>query len=75
MKSRQNKKFFKSVLKLFLIYLIAVPAVYFILDSESFKEHLKEDPAIFILIIAGIALGISLVLTFWLRRDPEMNEW
>lgn len=73
--NRQSKKFLKSVLKLFLIYLIAVPAVYFVLDSESFKEHLKEDPFIFILILAGIALGIAVLLTFWLRRDPEMKEW
>lgn len=75
MSNRRAKKFLKSVLKLFLIYLIVVPAIYFILDSESFKEHFNDDPFIFILILTGIALGIALILTFWLRRDPEMKEW
>ena len=75
MNSRRNKKFLRSVLKLFLIYLVVVPLIYFILDSESFKEHFNDDPFIFILILTGIALGIAFILTLWLRRDPEMKEW
>ena len=75
MNSRRTKKFFKSVLKLFLIYLVVVPLIYFILDSESFKVHFNDDPFIFILILTGIALGIAFILTLWLRRDPEMKEW
>lgn len=73
--NRRTKKFFKSFFILFLIYIIIVPAVFFLLDSDTIVENLGTKPVSFVLKMVGIATSIALVISFWLSRDPEMKEW
>ncbi len=72
---RTNKKFWIRVLRLTLIYLIIVPIVFFFLDKSSFTNELKSAPLELILKMAGIAFGISLVISFWGHRDPELRKY
>lgn len=72
---RTNRKFWNKVFRYFLIYLIVVPLIYFFLDHSSLIAEIKSEPFLFILKIAGIALGISLVISFWGQRDPELRKW
>ena len=73
--SRRSRKFWKSVIIIFLIYFLIVPAVYFILDSATVIKSIKGYPFRFILEMAGIALGIALILALWTSRDPELKKW
>lgn len=72
---RRSRKFWKSLLVFFLIYFIVVPAIYYILDPDVVVRYFKDDPGLFILKMAGIAMGIALILTIWTRRDPELKRW
>lgn len=72
---RRSRKFWKSLLAFFLIYFIVVPAIYYILDPDVVVRHFTDDPGLFILKMAGIAMGIALILTIWTRRDPELKRW
>jgi len=72
---RASKKFWNKVFKLFLLYLVIVPLIFFILDRTSVYQELKEDTLVFILKIAGIALGIALIISFWSNRDPELRKY
>lgn len=71
----RQKKFWKSLLLYFLIYLAAVPLIYFVLDTSSFTSAFKEEPWWNVLKIAGIALGISLIITLWTKRDPDLRKY
>ncbi len=72
---RINKKFWNKVFRLTLIYLIIVPLIFFLLDRSSVNTELKTDPWIFVLKMAGIAFGISLIISFWGHRDPELRKY
>ncbi|MFN8290078.1 MAG: hypothetical protein U0U70_07475 [Chitinophagaceae bacterium] len=69
------KKFWRSFFILFIIYLLVIPALYFILDAEQVTKSFNEDPFMFILKMAGIAAGISFIIAFWTRRDPELKKY
>lgn len=73
--NRRTKKLLKSFLKLFLIYIIIVPLVFFLLDGDTITSKLEKKPFSFILEMTGIAAGIALVISLWMSRDPEMKEW
>mgnify|MGYP001168769702 FL=1 len=72
---RVNRKFWTKVFRLTLIYLIIVPVVFYLLDKSSVSLDLKTAPVSFILKMAGIAFGISLIISFWGHRDPELRKY
>jgi len=72
---RVNRKFWIKVFQLTLIYLIIVPVVFYLLDKSSVSLDLKTAPVSFILKMAGIAFGISLIISFWGHRDPELRKY
>lgn len=72
---RINKKFWKRVFRLTLIYIIIIPVIFYLLDRSSVNEDLKKAPFEFILKMAGIAFGISLIISFWGHRDPELRKY
>ena len=72
---RINRKFWNRVFRLTLIYLIIVPAVFYFLDKTSVSTELKTAPVEFILKMSGIAFGISLIISFWGHRDPELRKY
>lgn len=72
---RTNRKFWNRVFRLTLIYLIIVPVIFYFLDKSSVSNELKTAPAGFILKMAGIAFGISLIISFWGHRDPELRKY
>ena len=72
---RVNRKFWIKVFRLTLIYLIIVPVVFYLLDKSSVSLDLKTAPVSFILKMAGIAFGISLIISFWGHRDPELRKY
>lgn len=72
---RFDKKFSRTLLICFLIYLIVIPLIYFILDKNSFYELFRKDILQNILKISGIALGVALIMALWLRKDPELRKW
>lgn len=72
---RRNKRFWKSFLILFLIYLVVIPAVFYLLDAERVTKLFSEDSFGFILKMTGIAAGISLIINIWTKRDPELKEY
>lgn len=74
-RTRAKKKFWRSVLQLSLIYAIIIPIVFYLLDKETFLKLAKRDTALFVLEIAGAAVGIALIISFWSRRDPELRNW
>jgi hypothetical protein len=71
---RANKKFWSKVVRLTLIYLLIVPVIFYLLDKSSVSSDLKNEPVRFILKMAGIAFGISLIISFWGQRDPELRK-
>jgi uncharacterized membrane protein YhaH (DUF805 family) len=76
MRRRSTKKrFWNAVLIHFLIYLVVLPLLFYILDSQTVKKLVKKDAFLFILEIAGIALAISIIVSFWSRKDPELRRW
>ncbi len=72
---RVNRKFWIKVFRLTLMYLIIVPVVFYLLDKSSVSLDLKTAPVSFILKMAGIAFGISLIISFWGHRDPELRKY
>ena len=72
---RANKKFWNKVFRLFLLYLVLVPLIFLILDRSTGYQEVKEDTLVFILKMAGIALGIALIISFWSNRDPELRKY
>jgi hypothetical protein len=74
-RKRANKKFWKSVLILFAIYSVIVPAVFLLFDSTAVSRHFNKDPFDFVLKMAGIAFGIATIISLWLSRDPELRRW
>lgn len=74
-RTRAKKKFWRSVLQLFLIYAIIIPIVFYLLDKETFLKLAKRDTPLFVLEIAGAAAGIAFIISFWSRRDPELRNW
>jgi hypothetical protein len=73
MSKRRTKKFWKSVVVLFAIYVVVVPAVFLLLDSSLVVRHFNKDPFAFILKLTGIAFGIALLISLWQSRDPELR--
>ncbi|MBE2230918.1 MAG: hypothetical protein IAE96_09760 [Chitinophagaceae bacterium] len=74
-RQRSSKKFRIKVIRFFLIYLLLIPLVLYLLDKNMVTDELKSAPVLFTLKMAGIALGISLVISFWGQRDPELRKW
>lgn len=72
---RANKKFWNKVFRLFLLYLVLVPLIFLILDRSTVYQEVREDTLVFILKVAGIALGIALIISFWSNRDPELRKY
>ena len=72
---RANKKFWNKVFRLFLLYLVLVPLIFIILDRSTVYQEVREDTLVFILKMAGIALGIALIISFWSNRDPELRKY
>lgn len=72
---RTKRSIRNKVFRLFLLYIILVPLVFFLLDKSNTLESLKNETWLFILKMAGIALGISVILSFWGHRDPELRKY
>lgn len=72
---RANRKFWNRVFRLTLIYLVIVPIVFYFLDKTSFQNDLKTTPVTLLFKMSGIAFGISLVMSFWGHRDPELRKY
>jgi hypothetical protein len=72
---RANKKFWNKVFRLTLIYILIVPVIFYLLDKSSVTNDLKTTPVSFVLKMAGIAFGISLIISFWGHRDPELRKY
>jgi len=72
---RANKKFWNKVFRLFLLYLVLVPLLFLLLDRSTVYQEVREDTFVFILKMAGIALGIALIISFWSNRDPELRKY
>lgn len=72
---RIRKKFWRSLLLHFLIYLAAIPLIYYILDNSSFTSAFREEPWWNVTKIVGIALGIALIITLWTKRDPDLRKY
>jgi len=72
---RANKKFWNKVFRLFLLYLVLVPLIFLLLDRSTVNQEVREDSLVIILKIAGIALGIALIMSFWSNRDPELRKY
>ena len=75
MKNRRTRKFWKSVVTLFTIYLVVVPAILLLLDSKMVSKYFRQDPVLLILSIVGIAFTIALVISLWTKNDPELRKW
>jgi cytochrome bd-type quinol oxidase subunit 2 len=75
MKNRRTRKFWKSVVTLFAIYLVVVPAILLLLDSKMVSKYFRQDPVLLILSIVGIAFTIALVISLWTKNDPELRKW
>jgi cytochrome bd-type quinol oxidase subunit 2 len=75
MKNRRTRKFWKSVVTLFAIYLVVVPAIFLLLDSKMVSKYFRQDPVLLILSIVGIAFTIALVISLWTKNDPELRKW
>ncbi len=74
-RARATRRFWRSVLQLFLVYLVIIPVIFFLLDQDTFLKWFREEPVLFPLELAGVAMGISLLISFWSRRDPELRKW
>lgn len=74
-RQRSSKKFRNKVTRFFFIYLLLIPLVLYLLDKNMVTDELKSAPVLFTFKMAGIALGISLVISFWGQRDPELRKW
>ncbi len=72
---RAIRKFWNRVFRLTLIYLVIVPIVFYFLDKNNLQSEFKTAPFGLILKVAGIAFGISLVMSFWGHRDPELRKY
>jgi hypothetical protein len=72
---RANKKFWNKVFRLTLIYILIVPVIFYLLDKSSVTSDFKTTPVSFILKMAGIAFSISLIISFWGNRDPELRKY
>lgn len=72
---RAIRKFWNRVFRLTLIYLVIVPIVLYFLDKNNLQSEFKTAPFGLILKVAGIAFGISLVMSFWGHRDPELRKY
>ncbi len=75
MKDRRTGHFWKNFLLLFAVYAVVVPLVFIILDSNAFYKYYRKDAGELILILAGIAIGIALIISLWQREDPELRQW
>ncbi len=75
MSRRRTKKFWKSVLVLFAIYSVVVPAIFLLFDNTAVSRHFNKDPFAFVLKMAGIAFGIATIISLWASRDPELRRW
>ena len=75
MKNRRTRKFWKSVVTLFTIYLVVIPAIFLLLDSKMVSKYFRQDPVLLILSIVGIAFTIALVISLWTKNDPELRKW
>lgn len=72
---RRTARFWRSVLRMFAVYVVLVTAVYFLLDYRSAVNHLQDDPLALVLIIVGIAFGAAFSIAYWFKRDPELRRW
>ena len=72
---RATKKFWNKVFRFFLLYLVLVPLIFLILDRSTVYQEVREDTFLFILKMAGIALAIALIISFWSNRDPELRKY
>jgi len=70
-----NKKFWNKFFRLFLLYLVLVPLIFLLLDRSTIYQEVRKDSLVFILKIAGIVLGIAMIISFWSNRDPELREY
>lgn len=74
-RQRSSKKFRNKVIRFFFIYLLLIPLVLYLFDKTLVTDELKSAPVLFTLKMAGIALCISLIVSFWGQRDPELRKW
>jgi uncharacterized protein YjeT (DUF2065 family) len=74
-RKRAAKKFWKSVFQLSLIYMLIIPGIFYLLDPNTFLKLARKDIFLFCLQMAGAAVGIALIISYWSRRDPELREW
>lgn len=74
-RNRSTRKFWKSVIQLFLIYLIIFPVLFYILDQQTLLRLLKKDPGLFIFEMAGIPMAIAMIISYWTKSDPELRKW
>jgi hypothetical protein len=74
-RTRARKRFWRSVNKLFLVYAILIPVLFYILDTQKFMHLAQKDILLFCLELAGAAFIISLIINFWTKRDPELQKW
>jgi len=74
-RTRARKRFWRSVFRLFALYALLLPLVFFLLDRPLFISLAKDDIALFCVELLGIALVISLVINLWSHRDPELQKW
>lgn len=74
-RTRAKKKYWKSILRMFVLYAVIIPLVYFLLDSKLFVDDFTDDPFWFVVKLLGAAFAISYVINTWLLRDPELRRW
>ncbi len=75
MKSQRSNRFWEKVFKLFLLYLIITPIVFFLFDSKLATTNFRNDAFMFILKMAGIAMAISLLINIWFLQEKKLKSW
>lgn len=74
-RTRSRKKFWKSVFQLFLVYAAVIPVIFYLLDKQTFLKLARQNLFLFCLEMAGAAFIISLIISSWSKRDPELQKW
>lgn len=73
--SRSRKRFWRSVFQMFLLYAAIIPVVFYVLDKQTFLRLARRDTFLFCIELAGAAFIISLIISTWSKRDPELQKW